>query len=132
MPNMAAITVKKNDGTTDIVYTNIQASAGDKIPAVWRSNSVGVSPGTRPEFRLSSQSNGPKTARRLDGTFQYPATAVGSDGKTNVVDRGILNISGVIPQGMTDADINELCAQGLNLFASALIKQSFQAGYAPT
>lgn len=132
MPQITNLTVKKNDGSTDVTYTAIQAAAGDKIPAVWRNNSVGLSPGVRPELRLQSQSNGPKTARRLDGTYQWPSTAVGTDGRVNVVDRGILNISGVVPQGMTDADINEFVAQGLNLFASALIKQSFQSGYAPT
>jgi len=32
MPSMADITVKKNDGTTDVTYTAISAASGDKSP----------------------------------------------------------------------------------------------------
>lgn len=35
MPNMANITVKKADGTTDVVYTALTPSAGDKTSARW-------------------------------------------------------------------------------------------------
>lgn len=132
MPQMANITVKKNDGTTDVVYTQTAPSAGDKSPAVWRNNAVGTAPAFRPELRVSSQFNGTKTARRVEGSYMFPSIATGSDGKISVVDRCLLSFSAVVPQGMLDSDINEAAAQGLNLFASVLIKQSVQSGFSPT
>lgn len=131
MPTMADITVKKNDGTTDQVYTTVQASGGDKAPAVWRNNSVGSAIGHRPTFQLSARMNGQGTARRLEGTFVWPSTVTGSDGKITIVDKAILTVGGVLPVGMPLTDINEAVAQALNLFAAALIKSSFQQGYAP-
>lgn len=132
MPAMAAITVKKNDGTTDIVWTNVQASGGESSPAVWRSNTIGTAPAQRPELRVQSKWNGDQTARRLDISGTYPTLTTGSDGKINVAARANLTASMVIPVSMLDTDINEACAQLMNLLSSALIKSSLQAGYAPT
>lgn len=132
MPTMANITVKKNDGTTDVVYTMTAPSAGDKSPAVWRNNAVGSAAAFRPELRISSQSNGTKTARRVEGSYMYPSIVTGGDGKSMVADRCLINVSAVVPQGMADVDVNEAVAQGLNLFASALVKQSVQSGFSPT
>lgn len=132
MPQIANITVKKNDGTTDVVYTQTVPSAGDKTPAIWRSNSVGTAAAHRPEFRVKSESNGPKTARRVEGTLMYPSLVTGTDGKVTVADRCILSINAVVPLGMSDADVNEAVSQGVNLFASTLIKDTIKSGYAPT
>lgn len=132
MPNMAAITVKKNDGTTDVVYTNVVASSGDKTPAVWRNNTVGTAASHRPEFSVSSQSNGPRTARRLLIKGTYPTLVTGSDGKTSVADRVIFDATVVVPQGMPDADVNEAASQMCNLMAATLTKDQIKAGYAAT
>lgn len=132
MPQMANITVKKNDGTTDVTYTGVVPSSGDKSPAIWRNTSVGTASAHRPEFQLLSFANGPKTARKLEGKVMYPVLATGSDGKVNVVDRGWIMVSGILPTTMNDTDVNELVSQAFNLFASALVKDSFKSGYAPT
>lgn len=132
MPQIANITVKKNDGTTDVVYTAVAPSAGDKSPAIWRSNTVGVAAAHRPEFRLQSQSNGPRTARRVEGVYVYPTTVTGSDGRVSVSDKLPINISAAIPLGMSDDDVNEAVSQAMNLFASSLVKDSFKSGFAPT
>lgn len=132
MPTMADITVKKNDGTTNIVYTVVSASGGDKSPAVWRSNSVGTAAGQRPEFRITSRPNGDGTARRVEGSYSYPSLTTGTDGKINVASRFNLTFSGIVPAAMLDADLNEGVSQGLNLIDSALIVSSFKAGFAPT
>jgi len=132
MPSLANITVKKNDGTTDITYTGVAASAGDSSPAVWRSNTVGSAIAFRPELRLTSRANGQKTARRVDGVYTYPETVTGTDGVTRISDRLNLSFSAVIPNGMQDTNVNEAVAQALNLFASSLVKGSVQAGFAPT
>jgi hypothetical protein len=132
MPTMAAITVKKNDGTTDIVYTNVVASGGDKSPAIWRSQTVGTAAGQRPEARFESRSNGDQTGRRLDFQYSYPSLATGSDGKINVTNRFNLTVSAIVPLGMLDADLNEAVSQSMNMLATQLIKDSFKTGFAPT
>lgn len=132
MPQIANLTVKKNDGVTDITYTAVVPSAGDKSPAVWRSQTVGSAAAHQPEIRLSSRSNGTGTARRLEGQGTYPSLVTGTDGRVSVADRVVLSVSGVIPQGMPAADVNEAVSQLLNGFATVLIKDSFKTGYAPT
>lgn len=131
MPNMAAITVKKNDGTTDIVWSNVQPSAGDKTPAIWRSQTVGAAPAFQPEFRLWSRSNADNTIRRVEGWVDYKQTAVGSDSVTRVINRALFKIEGSVPQSMATADLNEAVSQACNLFASTLTKDSLKQGFAP-
>lgn len=132
MPQMANITVKKNDGTTDVIYTAVVPSAGDKTPAIWRNNTVGTAISHRPEVRVTSRDNGTNAARRVDVLAVYPTTATGSDGRINVVDKAILNASFLVPKGMLEADVNEAVSQTLNLLASTLIKDTVKSGYAPT
>jgi hypothetical protein len=131
MPSMADITVKKNDGTTNIVYTAVVASGGDKSPAVWRSNTVGTAAAHHPELRMESRANGTGTARRVDLHFSYPSLLTGTDGRITIGDRGVFDCSLVVPQGMVDADLNEYVSQGLNLLASTLVNSSVKAGFAP-
>lgn len=131
MPQIANITVKKNDGTTDVTYTYVQPSAGDKSPAIWRSQSVGAMVSARPELRMSARPNGTGTARRVDTSYTYPYTVTGTDGVTRVQERLNLTLSGLVPAGMPDADVNEAVSQGLNLLAATLTKDSYKAGFAP-
>lgn len=132
MPDMANVTVKKNDGTTDVVYTKVQASAGDRSPAVWRNLTVGTAAGHRPQVSLVSRNNGNSTARRLDMDAAYPSLVTDTTGKTQVADKLTIKLSVANPLGMPDADVNEGVSQFLNFAASTLIKDSCKAGYAPT
>lgn len=132
MPSMANITVKKNDGTTDATYTAVVPSAGDKSPAVWRNNGMGTAPAHRTEYSMVSSWNGPRTARKVTVKYMYPITAVGTDGKTNVVDRAWRTEEYIIPQTMPDADINEFVSQSANLGVSTLVKDCLKSGYAAT
>jgi hypothetical protein len=135
MPSMASITVKKADGTTDIVYDAIAASGGESSPAVWRQDTgaaAGLPVGLRSLFKVSSKWNGPKTARQLSFEFSMPyavqdSTTTLYSAKDRVVFTGVLTL----PQGIPSANLNEV-NQVLNLMASTLIKSSAQAGYAPT
>lgn len=135
MPSMASITVKKADGTTDIVFDSITASGGESSPAVWRQDTgaaAGLPVGLRSLFKLSSKWNGPKTARQLSFEFSQPyavqdSTTTLYSAKDRVVMTGVVTL----PQGIPSSNLNEV-VQGLNLLASALVKSSAQAGYAPT
>jgi tetrahydromethanopterin S-methyltransferase subunit H len=133
---MASITVKKNDGTTDIVFDALTASGGEGIPAVWRQdtgNTAGLPVGLRSQFSLASKWNGPKTARQMKFDLSFPyavqdSTTTIYSAKDRVVYSGIITVPAAIPASA----INEAVAQGLNLLAAALVKSSCQAGYAPT
>jgi hypothetical protein len=132
MPNMANITVKKNDGTTDVVYTALAPSAGDKTPAYWRNSTVGVAENQKPEVRMVSKPNGDLSARTVTTSFTYPSVVTGSDGKISVAYRMNGTLSFSVPQGMPTADVNEAASQFLNVCASQLVKDCYKAGFSPT
>lgn len=133
MPQIANITVKKNDGTTDITYTAVVPSAGDKSPAIWRSQTVGSAAAHQPELRMTSRDNGTKTGRRVDLHAQYPTLVTSpADGKISVSDRLVLDVSAIVPLGMATADVNEAVSQFCNAMAVTLVKDSLKTGFAPT
>lgn len=132
MPSIANLTVKKNDGVTDVTYTGEVPSSGDKNPALWRNQSVGTAISHRPTFTLSSRNNGTGTARRLEGQLVYPVTVTGTDGRVSVSDKVIMTVGGVIPMGVDTTYVNEAVSQAVNLFVTTLVKDSFKSGYAPT
>lgn len=132
MPGQVNVTIKKNDGTTDITYTAVAPSAGDKSPAVYRSQTVGSAAAHQPEMRITSRPNGPGTARRVEGVYVYPSLVTGSDGKISVSDKFILNFSGVVPLGMATVDVLEAASQGANFIAHVQVKDVLKTGFAPT
>lgn len=130
MPNLANITVKKNDGTTDIVYTGV-TPAGGQEPAVWASQSVGTAQAHQPQLRLVAKPGPDKMSVR--GTYKYPQIATNSTtGVTSVVTTfdGDFNIR--FSRSMTQADVDEGVSQLANLIASALIKSCLKAGASAT
>jgi hypothetical protein len=133
---MASITVKKNDGTTDIVFDALSPSAGDNVPAVWRQdtgNTAGLPVGLRSIVRMLSKDNGPKTARQVKVSLDFPyATQDTTTSKYSATDRVRIEVMATIPLAIPASDINEAIAQGVNLLDSSLMVASFQAGYAPT
>lgn len=131
MPNMAAITIKKNDGTTDQIWTNIQASGGDKSPAIWRNQSVGIAPAFMPQMKMTSRSNGDGSVRRIEGSIDWKQSATGSDNITRKVNVGLFQFTIVVPQGMPTADLNEFASQSSNLIGATLMKQCIKDGFAP-
>jgi hypothetical protein len=132
---MANVTVKKNDGTTDITYDALSGSGGDSMPAMWRQdtgNTAGLPVGLRANAQLNGAWNGPKTARRLSLTLKQPYAV--QDSTTTLYsakDQVIVEISAVIPQGIPSTWINEAVSQSLNFAAATLTKDSFKAGYPP-
>jgi hypothetical protein len=133
---MASITVKKFDGTTDIVYDALSASGGDNSPAVWRQDTgaaAGLPVGLRAILKLWTLWNGPKTARQMKINFVAPyavqdSTTTLYSAKDRVVFDGIITL----PQAIPADNLNEAVYQVMNLLAATLVKQSGAAGYAPT
>lgn len=130
MPSIANITIKKNDGTTDIIYVSKSPSAGDTVPAVWRADSVGTAPSHQPEFRLTAREANKGASRALRSTFMYPQIATNTTTTTtSVVKKAMASTDWTIPKDMSITDINEFASQYGNLLAAALIKQCVKDGY---
>lgn len=129
---MANLTVKKADGTTDIVWTALAPSAGDKVPAVWRSQTVGTAVAYRPEFKLWTLSNGSGNQRVAKATLVYPVTQTDTSNIPKVV--GYITFTGEVKVATlaTDVDAGEAVYQAMNLMSSPLVKQSIKEGFAPT
>lgn len=133
MANMANITVKKADGTTDIVYTALTPSAGDNTPAVWRSETAATINSGKPTATMVSKWNGAKNVRRSDIHFVYPQNAVDSTTNlTSVVNRIPIHLTAQIPQDVPDTVVAEAVAQAFNLFKATLVQDSVKSGYSPT
>lgn len=131
MPTMANITVKKADGTTDVIYTAVAGSSGDKTPAIWRNQTVGTTPSEYPTLTLTSRSNGPGTARRVDFSYTWPTTSQDAGGNKVVDGRANFSGSYLVPQNQTQGVIQEQVYQACNLIASALVKSCIAEGFAP-
>lgn len=133
MPSAANITVKKNDGTTDIVYTTVEPSSGNATPATWKSQTVGTAPAHQPEFRLSSRDAKSGASRALRSTYVYPQVATDTTTSvTSVIDRASAATDWTFPKGMDQAVINEFVSQYANLLVSTLVKDCVKQGYSAT
>jgi len=132
MAQAANIVVKKNDGTTDVTFSVMAPASGDTTPAVFRNTAVGSAPGHQPEYRISAQWNGPKTARKIRETFVYPVVET-INGSPVITNRLIKDVTYTIAQAAPQVDINEFISQSANLSVnSAVVKDSIKNGFAPT
>lgn len=133
---MASITVKKANGTTDIVFDAIAGSGGDTSPAAWRQdtgNTAGLPVGLRSSFKCTSKWNGPKTARQVSFEAVFPYAVLSNDtGLYSARDRVVFTGVMTLPQGIPSSSLDEAAAQIPNLIASSLVKSALAAGYAPT
>lgn len=133
MPQMADITVKKNDGTTNITYSGVNPSSGDKTAAVWKALTVGTAPAHNPELRMTGKETQKGSHRQTHLTYQYPQLFTDTNTSlTQVLDRGRCDATFDFPKSMSQADINEQVSQFCNLVSSTLIKDSAKSGYAPS
>nr|QDH90922.1 MAG: hypothetical protein H1Rhizo26FD577_000002 [Leviviridae sp.] len=133
MTAAANLTVKKNDGTTDIVYSLLAASGGDKSPAVWRSATAPGTGGQQPSLQIQSRNNGDNTGRRVDMTFVYPSVYTdAASSLSKVRSKVVATVSMLIPLDITAADALEAGAQFAHLLNNATVLPTFQNGYAPT
>ncbi len=130
MPTLANITIKKNDGTTDITFTGVVPSSGDNTPAVWKSQSVGTAQAHQPEARLSARDSDQGKRRTLRATIQFPETATDSTtGITTVINKASFNAEWNIPKEMSATNVNEFASQVANLLDSTLFVDCVKAGY---
>lgn len=132
MPNMANITVKKADGSTDVTFNAASPSAGDLSPAVWRQNAASGIIGHRPKVTLVVRDNAAKTGRVFQSAGSFPITFTDSGGKVSLVATVPLRFEGTLPAGVSDAQLQEAVYQYGNLINSALFRSALTEQYAPT
>jgi hypothetical protein len=135
MPAMASLTVKKADGTTDVVYDALTSAGGDGSQAVWRQDTAAAAAlpvGLRAMLTMSTVNNGPRTARRSVLTFKRPYAVLNTTtGRYESSDVDVARLEFTTPNAIPAADTNEAVYQFLNLAAHILIKQAVAAGYSP-
>lgn len=134
MPTMANITVKANDGITDVVYTAMNPASGDGVKALWRSTPAGAStPASQPWLAVWSRNNGSGTARRVDYEYYYPHFSTNTTtGLVTVANRLVMTGSFLVPNGAPSWTGLEASAQSTNLLSSPLLKSCLAIGFAPT
>lgn len=131
MAQIANMTVKKFDGVTDILWTGVQGSGGDKSPAIWTSDTVSTSRSFRPTLQQWSFHTGNSQHRASKVTLVYPSLYI-ENGVTKVL--GFNTFSGEFKTLMAapSTDVQETVAQTINLMASAHLRAHLISGYAPT
>lgn len=126
---MTNLTIKKSDGTTDILWTNVVTSSGDRSPSIYRSNTVGGNLSVRPELRVTSRDSGDNLTRRMTGDFYYPESAM-VDGREQVINKLVGSITIALPKAMAVAVTDEAVSQFINLLSNGSMRTAFKSGYA--
>lgn len=130
MPSMVNITIQ-DAANADVTWTATVPSAGDKSPAVWRSNSVSSVPAYRPEVSLVMKSNGRQNGRIFSAKFRFPVTAVNPvTGATALVATVPFQVNGTLPTNVDVATLNDAYTQFGRLISSALFRACAAEGYA--
>jgi hypothetical protein len=132
MGQQTNLTVKKADAATDVTYTAIQPSSGDKSPAIWRNEAVGAAISHRPRLAVSSRKAGNGDGRWVDYEYVFPTTVTGSDGRVSVAYRLIHKGSILVLDNQPSTDIAEGVAQSINLLDHPDIVAAIKSQYAPT
>jgi len=131
MTTAADMTIKKADGSTDIVWTLMQPASGDGSAAIWRSSTVGSSPGTRPELRVISKAS-QGNVRHVNGTMTYPSYVTDVNGVQKVQGVIFFNFHFSLPPEALDSDILQAVAQATNLLDHSQMVSACTSGFAPT
>lgn len=131
MPQMAPMTVKKADRTTNVVYDPMTPSTAN-TPAVFMAPALGAIAATRPEYRIG-QTRRPDGTWKVTHSFMYPYHVVDSTtGVTTIVGRVMVTrrveASGNVPQSVID----EAVYQSADLDNHSVAIESDRAGYGPT
>lgn len=133
MPTMANVTVKKADGTTDVVYTGTAGASGDS-PAVWYAPALGATQATRPEIRQISRSvPGKPAVKKIVTTGMMPYSVINSTtGVTTVEKRLLFRFEASPDMDVPATLLSEFAAQFANFLASTLHKAAVVEGNAAT
>lgn len=132
MPSMANIAAK-NAAAATVTFTALVPASGDKASALWRPESLGASPSLRPKLEARAQSNGPKTARRVEIVLVVPyvQTDVAS-GLASVAASIPFRVEATVPSVVPDSVVADAVAYFQSIIGSALMGDTFKSGFAPS
>lgn len=129
MPNMANIVVKAANGTTDVTYTALQASAGDKAPAFWRNEAGSTIAANRATLQVSCKPAKNGSQRVTEVLFQYPEEVTNSTtGVKSVRLKDVGSLAFTMCEDALSTTNDEATAQFLNLLGSALVRSIIASG----
>lgn len=132
MPNMADISVKKADGTTNVVYTAVKPSAGDKVAAIWRATTGATFGAGKPELQCVSRDAANGTQRVVSWKLVMPETYTDTTtGLVSVRFKDVASSVYTVDQRIADSLHDELAAQFGNLMISTLARDINKTGFAP-
>lgn len=133
MSAISNITVKKDDGATDIIYVAKNPSSGDGVPSRWRADSAGSADSFKPELTISGHLNGAGTARWLNLKYTMPQVFTDSTTSLSAVNsRVTASLDMSFPVSTPDAVVNEAVSQLFNLINKTEIRTVFKEKFPPT
>jgi len=133
MPNLADLIIKKADGTTDVTWSGIVASAGDRVASRHASKSVSTVPAFQPQMSIKTEANPTNSTRRVHVNIVYPYTV--TDSTTTLISKvGQCSYRGewTIPQDLPQSTVDEFAAQVANLVDTTLVVDVVKTQTAPT
>jgi hypothetical protein len=125
---IANLSVKKNDGVTDIIWTALQGQGGNQSPALWASQTLGTSLSHQPTLTMLAKDSGDGATRRTNLQVIYPHLV--TDGANTTVQRkGQVDVSCAYPKDMNSDQWKECISQAINLLVA--LKNDLKSGTAP-
>ncbi len=129
MTIIANLTVKKNDGTTDIVWSALNGQGGPNLPATFASQTVGSALAHQPTMTIVAKDSGDGETRRTNFQVIYPNLETDASSITRVNRKGQVDVSFAMPKVMTATQWNECVSQTINLLTA--LKLDLKTGSAP-
>lgn len=128
---MGNLTIKKADGTTDVTFTMIAASAGDSSPALYRSVTTGQAPNRQDSLEVAGRWNGSHDVRRTTQKLIRSYNVTDANGVEKQASKVVVEITVASPSNVPQSHVDEAVAQSANLYKHADIQAACKAGYAP-
>lgn len=128
MPQMSNIV----SAAPAFTLVSLVPSSGDTTPARWRIEGA-PSPLGMPKLSIGSRYNGQKTARRVELQFEHPYYVMDlATDQLRLLHKIPFTVSAVLPDGVPTLTIHECVDRFAAIVNSALVKDVFKSGYAPT
>lgn len=131
MPAMANIVVQDSI-PANRTFNAISASAGDKVPAVWRETGFHQNIGFQPRFSTVFRDNAAGNGRNFNMAFNAAIVQTDANGNDFVAARFPLQISGVLPTNVSSGEVLDWYYIASNLAASSLVRACIQDAAGPT
>lgn len=133
MSSATDITVKKDDGVTDIVYVLKSPSSGDNTPTRWRADSAGTADAFKPELTVAGHLNNGGTSRWMNLRYTMPQVFTDSTTSLSAVAAKITaSLDVQFPVSVPDVVVNEAVSQLFNLINNTKLRTMFKEKFPAT